>query len=118
MAAGDAFTLVPEAVVTLEPEYNTVESQTESMKKEHYEISSTPVERYRLIFEALTDSERDTLLDHFKDQSGGYYAFSWQSVPNYIGSGANITGRWVKGSLTMNPLNPYWKCSIEFEKEN
>jgi hypothetical protein len=35
MAAGSAFTLVPNLVTTLVPEYNNVQSQTESMKKEY-----------------------------------------------------------------------------------
>jgi len=117
MAAGSAFSLVPNEVITLEPEYNNVQSQTESMKKEYYNISTNAVEKYQLNFKALTNAERDILLTHYKDQSGDYHNFSWQSVPDYIGSGANITGRWVKGSLKMTIISNKLKCSIVFEKE-
>ena len=58
------------------------------------------------------------LLTHYKDQSGGYYPFSWSSTPSYIGGGAAITGRWVEGSLSMTPQGLTWKCSISFEKSN
>jgi hypothetical protein len=33
MAAGSAFTIIPKIVVPHEPEYNNIESQTESQKK-------------------------------------------------------------------------------------
>jgi len=100
------------------PEYNNVTSQTESMKKEYYNISATAVETYQLEFKALSDTDRDTILTHYKDQSGGYHNFSWQSVPSYIGSGANITGRWIEGSLKMSINSNRWKVSLSFEKEN
>jgi hypothetical protein len=118
MAAGSAFTLVPNLVTTLVPEYNNVQSQTESMKKEYFNISATPVESYRIDFNAITSAVRDTILTHYKDQSGGYYPFSWTSVPSYIGSGSNITGRWVEGSLSMEKISNRWKVSISFEKAN
>jgi len=117
MAAGSAFSLEPDVVITLEPEYYNVITPAESAKKEYMNIASTPIERYKLEFAGLSDTDRDTLLTHYKDQYGGYHSFSWQSVPSYIGGGANITGRWVDGSLTMDPLlGRYWKCSIQFEK--
>ena len=118
MAAGSAFTLTPNVVTTADPKYNNVTTQTESMKKEYYNISATPVESYGLVFNALSNTDRDTLLTHYKDQSAGYHPFPWQSVPNYIGSGANITGRWAEGSLKMTPTSNRWKCSISFEKAN
>ena len=118
MAAGSAFTLAPNEVETIAPEYNNVQSQTESMKKEYYQISSTAVERYKLSFKVLSNTDRDTLLAHVKDQSDDFYEFSWQSVPSYIGGGANISGRWVKKTLTMTPILNHWRCSIVFEKSN
>lgn len=118
MAAQDPFTLVPQEVVTKEPVYNNEESQTESMKKEYFNLSSTPTEQWVLSFKALSNTDRDTLLTHFNDQLGGYYSFSWQSVPFYVNSGSNITGRWVKGSLSMAVIGNRWNCSVTFEKEN
>ena len=118
MAAGSAFTIAPNVVDVLVPEYNNVTSQTESMKKEYYNISATPVETYNLTFNVETSTVMNTILTHYKDQSGGYYPFSWQTVPSYIGSGSNITGRWVEGSLNITPVSNRWKISIKFEKAN
>lgn len=118
MAAGDAFTVAPDVVITLEPVYNNVLTPTESMKKERFNISATPVERYQLEFKVNTDTERDAILTHFKDQSGDYFPFSWQSVPSYIGGGSNITGNWVGGSLQMTQNSNRWKITVNFEKAN
>jgi len=118
MAAGSAFSLIPNEVLTADPEYHNVITSAESMKKEYINIASTPTEKYTLSFNLLSNTDRDTLLTHYNDQYGGYHSFTWQSVPSYIGSGANITGRWVGGSLKMTPISKtYWKCSIEFEKD-
>ncbi len=118
MAAGSAFTLVPNEVITEEPEYHNIITESESMKKDYQNISTTKVQKYELIFKALTNVNRDILQTHFEDQYGDYHSFSWQSVPSYIGSGANITGRWVKGSLKMSIISNRWKCSVLFEKNN
>lgn len=118
MAAGSAFTLVPNEVITIEPDYHNVITASESEKKDYQNISTTKVQKYELKFKALTNVNRDILLTHFEDQSGGYYLFSWQSVPSYIGSGANISGRWVKGSLKMSIISNKWRCSVVFEKDN
>lgn len=118
MAAGSAFTLVPNEVITEEPEYHNVITESEFMKKDYQNISTTKVQKYKLNFKALTNANRDILLAHYDDQYGDYHSFSWQSVPSYIGSGANITGRWVKGSLSMAIISNKWKCSVLFEKNN
>ena len=117
MAAGSAFTLVPNEVITEEPEFHNIITPSESMKKEYMNISANSVDTYRLLFKALTNANRDILLTHYNDQYGGYHNFSWQSVPSYIGSGVNITGRWITGSLKMTPVSNKWKCEITFEKE-
>ena len=118
MAARGTFSLIPNEVLTAEPEYHNVITDSESMKKEYINIATTPTEKFTLNFSALTNAERDTLLDHYNDQYGGFYSFSWASVPSYVCSGADITGRWVKGSLKMTSVSKtYWKCSIVFEKD-
>jgi len=118
MAAGDDFTLTPNVVITYPPAYYNVITQSESGKKEYMNIASTPTEKYELQFNALTNSQRDTLLTHYKDNYGEYHSFSWKSVPSYVNSGADMTGRWVDGSLRMSPVgNLYWRCSVVFEKE-
>ncbi len=117
MAAGADFTLVPDLVEIQEPKYNNVITQSESMKKEFLNVSATPEERFRVVFYGLSDTDRSTLLTHFRDNSGGYYPFSWKSVPSYVYSGANMTGRWVEGSFKMSPIGgTRWSCDVVFEK--
>lgn len=119
MAAGDAFTMDPTQVIPEEPIYNNVITLSETMKKDYQNISSTPIKKYKLIFEALTTTNKDAFLTHYNDQYGGYHSFSWTSVPSYIGGGTNITGRWVADSLEITPiLSTVWKISIIFEKDN
>jgi len=117
MAAGSAFTLTPNQVVELEPIYNNVITESESMKKEFLNLSATALQRYKLSFKALTTANKDVLIAHYKDQSGGYYPFSWSSVPSYIESGTSITGRWVDGSLSISPAGTSrWSATIIIEK--
>lgn len=116
MAAGADFTLVPNLVVPLEPIYNNVMPQSESMKKEYLNLSATPTEQFALTFKALTSANMATIRTHFKDNSGGYYPFTWKSVPSYIDSGSNKTGRWVEKSLKISPVgNTRWQVEITFE---
>jgi len=118
MAAGADFTLVPSVVEILEPVYNNVTSQSESMKKEYINIAATPMERYRLSFKALSSTDMATLRTHFKDNSGDYYPFTWKSVPSYVDAGANKTGRWVAGTLKISPnAELYWSCEVTFETQ-
>lgn len=121
MAQGDPFTMTPSEVVPLEPDYHTVVTPSESMKKEYHSMSATPVEAFELSFKGLTTAEKNDLKAHFNDQSGGYYEFTWQTVPDYIDDSSNndMVGRWVKKSLRMMPIAPdAWNCRIKFEKDN
>ena len=119
MAAGSTFSTIPNKVIPLVPEYHNIITTSESMKKEYLNLSATSVDKYKLIFNAVTNAVKETIQTHYKDQSGGYYPFSWQSVPSYIGSGANITGRWIDESLKMTPIGKdLWMCEIVFEKDN
>jgi len=119
MAAGDSFTMSPHEVVPIEPEYHNIITPSESMKKEYLNLSATPIEKYELFFRGLTTVEKNILKDHFDDQSGGYYKFTWTSVPDYIDDSPNMDGRWVKGTLRMMPIAPnVWNCAITFEKDN
>jgi hypothetical protein len=117
MAAGSAFTLEPHEVITIDPEYHNVITTAESMKKDYQNQSVTPTEKYKLIFKYLTNANRDVLLNHYKDQKSGYNSFSWQSVPSYIDSGVNKTGRWEEGSYNNEIAGTMWRCEIIFETE-
>ncbi|MFH1781012.1 MAG: hypothetical protein ABH835_00110 [Patescibacteria group bacterium] len=117
MAAGDNFTLVPDSVIPDEPEYNTVVTPSESMKKEYLAISSTPVEKFTLNFKVLPSSDMLGIRTHYKDQTGGYYPFNWKTVPSYIASPSSMKGRWVAGSMSLGIVgDKYWSLSIKFEK--
>jgi len=117
MAAGENFTLKPYLVITSPPSYYNIITQSESAKKEYMNIASTPIQFYTLYF-ILTNTNRDILLNHYKDNYGGYHNFLWASVPEYINSGANITGRWVDNSLSMNSTGGnHWQISVVFEVE-
>ncbi|HCY86662.1 MAG TPA: hypothetical protein DHV36_16135 [Desulfobacteraceae bacterium] len=118
MAAGSPFTMVPNVVTRIEPVYNNVESETESQKKEYFNIAGSPVEQFRLEFGGKTKAELQAFMAHFNDQLGSFYAFSWQSVPDYIDGGADMTGRWVAGSYKETPVEEHWKFQITFEKAN
>ena len=120
MAAGDAFTsLTPNFVTPINPDYHNKITPSESMKKEYLNMAATPVEQWRLKFSALSSANMNTLLTHVKDQSDGYYEFSWQTVPSHVNGGANITGHWVQGSLSITPSGTlWWTVEITFEKSN
>ena len=118
--AGEAFTMDPQEVIALAPEYHNVITPMESMKKEYHNISATPVEKFRLLFKGLSNTDKETLLDHYNSQSGGYYEFEWQTVPSYIddASDNDKDGRWVDKSLRMTPVGPtLWDCQITFEED-
>lgn len=117
MAAGDAFTIVPTLVKTSAPVYNVETTQSESMKKEYFELAGTPMEIFTLEFSGKTHAEKQAILDHYNDQSGGFQSFSWQSVPSYVGGGANMTGRWVSKSYMESPVSQHWNVTLKFEKE-
>ena len=119
------FTTVPTTVIPETPEYHTIITQTESMKKEYLSLSSNRTQKYKLLFKAITNAVFLTIQDHYDSCLGQYDNFSWTSVPSYIdtdlngsGDGSNMTGRWVEGSLNMTPLGAL-KCNVEiiFEKD-
>lgn len=118
MAAGDPFTLKVASVDILEPEYHNIITASESMKKDYQNISTTAVKQYRLKMN-LSVTDKATFLTHYNDQLGGHHSFSWQTVPSHIGGGANINGRWIKGSMSITIIGGlHWRCEIVFEKDN
>ena len=111
------FTMIPNEVVEETPIYHNIFSQSDFMKKEFFNITGTPLQRYKLKFKALSTVDKDVLLSHYKACYGGYDEFEWTSVPSYIELGVNITGRWVGRSLKIIPVNEQLlSCSIVIEK--
>lgn len=115
--AADDFSLVPTWVIPEPPEFHNVITPSKSFKKEYINVSATPIERYKLIFTGLSDANYGTLRSHVKARYGGYDVFAWISVPSYIESGANMTGRWVDGTLDAQPRANGWDVEIIFEKD-
>jgi len=120
-----AFTVTPTWVHPTEPEFHTITTLSENQKKNYIDLSgSTPVLKYKLLFEGLSDTDFWTLYNHYYSAKGGYDSFVWSSVPSYIDTdqdgtpdGSNITGRWVTGSFRFKPKANSWEAEIEFEKE-
>lgn len=119
------FTLVPNIVTPEPPEYNTIITQTESMKKEYLSLSETPSLKFKLSFKAITNAVFITIQAHYHSCKGQYDNFSWTSVPSYIDTdlsgtadGSNMTGRWVTDSLKMTPIS-FLRCNVDitFEKD-
>jgi len=119
------FTTVPTIVIPETPEYSTIITESEGMDKQYQLLSTTPTQRYRLIFKAIANTLFVTIQAHYHSCYGQYDNFSWTSVPSYIDTdlsgtadGTNMTGRWVQGSLKFTPLGAL-KCNVEliFEKD-
>jgi len=118
------FTLMPTWVDPLEPEYNTIITQTESMKKEYLNLSANATEKFKLRYEGLSDANFKTLFDHYKGEYGGYAAFAWKNayIPSYIKTllgitTGDLTGRWVEKSFNFSPEPHSWTAEVVFEKQ-
>ena len=113
------FTTAPSEVVELSPIFNNVITDSESMKQEYLNISTTSVQQYKIKFNVVTTAVKDAILAHYNGRYGGYDPFAWKSVPAYVNSGADITGRWVGGSLQFTPIGyKRWNVSVIFQKSN
>lgn len=117
------FQLLPTWVHPLEPEYHNIITPVDSMKKEYMNLSATAVEKFRLVFEGMSDANFKTLRDHYKTSYGEYDNFDWKNayIPDYILTllgltSEDISGRWVRGSFRSKPLANSWDADITFEK--
>lgn len=110
------FTSVPTWVEPESPEYHTLVTEAESMKKRFQSLSASPVEKFKLTFTGVSDTTYATIKTHFDGQLGGYDEFTWKSVPSYIDAGANKTGRWVEGSFKQTPRAKGWDLELTFEE--
>ncbi len=122
--AADDFALTPTWVQIEEPEYNNVITQSESMKKEFMNIATTPIEKFKLKFEGMSDANFKTLYDHYKGRYGGYDVFAWlnANIPAYIKTllgltTENLSGRWVTGSFKPKVRAKSFDAEIVFEKD-
>ena len=78
------FTLIPQLVSPEEPEFATIISQSEGMKKQYQSLADIPVLRYKLSFKNMADNDFWILYNHYIACKGPYDFFAWISVPTYI----------------------------------
>jgi len=117
--AADDFSTAPSEVVEVAPSFHNVITESESMKKEFMNLSTTSIQQYQLKFNAKTTAVKDAILLHYNGRYGGYDEFIWTSVPAHVNSGSNLTGRWVTGSIKFTPIGyKLWNITIIFEKSN
>ena len=111
------FTMNPNEVVESEPIYNNAITESDSQKKAFLNLSTDGVKRYTLTFDVLTTVQKDAFLTHWNGELGGYTEFTWTTVPAHVHAGANLTGRWVDGSLVITGIaHRYWKIQVTFEE--
>ena len=123
--AADDFTIKPTIVIPEVPDFNTIITQSESMKKNYQSLSATSTQKWRLIFKAITNTVFVTIQAHYAARYGQYDNFLWTTVPSYIDTdmsgtvdGTSMTGRWVEGSLSVTPLGALkCNCELVFEKD-
>jgi hypothetical protein len=119
------FTLTPTWAYPEEPEFHNVITQSESMKKDYQNISTTAVQRFILEFTGLSDANFKTLYDHYNGGYGSYDLFNWlnANIPGYLKTllgitSENLSGRWVDGSFSFKLKSHSWDAKIKFEKNN
>ena len=119
------FTETPSYVIALAPDFNTIVTPADGMKKQYQSLDTVPVQQFKLIFNAITNEVFMDIQAHYASAFGQYDNFLWTSVPAYIDTtlngvkdGTNMTGRWVRGSLSMTPLKAL-RCNVTvvFEKD-
>ena len=117
--------VTPTWVVPYAPEFHTIVTQAESMRKCYANLSgSSPMYRYKLKWTEMTDGEFWQLHHHYYGCLGGYDSFIWKDVPSYIDAdhdgtpdGDDMTGRWVEGSFKFSPNPRSWNAEVDFEEE-
>ena len=117
--------VTPSWVLPEEPQYYTLITQTESMKKHYTNLSGTSsVERFKLQWTRMTDATFAILKAFYHARKGGYESFTWHCVPSYIDTdadgtadGSDMTGRFVEGTFKFRPQAKFWEAEVTFEKE-
>ena len=125
MSVAKITTVTPTWCYPMEPQFHNIITPSENQKKSYLNLSgSSPVYRYKLVFEGLSDDDFWFLHNHFCSAKGGYDTFDWCTVPSYIDAdhdgtadGGNLTGRWVDGSFRFTPQPNSWDVEIVFEEE-
>lgn len=117
--------VTPTWVYPMEPQFHTIITQTESQKKNFLNLSgSTPVFKWKLVWEKMSDAKFWGLHKHFHDRGGGYAKFAWKDVPAYIDTdmdgtvdGSDVTVRYIAGSFKFSPNAHSWDAEVIVEKD-
>ena len=75
--------VTPTWALQIKEEYNVNISPSKHMRREYYLFSPTPVLQYRLDFQGLSEENYRILQQHYRNVSGQFGAFHWQSIPRY-----------------------------------
>ena len=109
------FNWLPHHVELGPPQWNTLLTEMEGMRKKARLISSLPMKTWILFFRLLTKVERDLLLDHFNGQYGQTIPFNWTNIPSWIDTSASyyyVRYKSYKEELSGGTL---WDVTVEFE---
>ena len=111
----------PNWVEPLAPEYNILQTESESFKAQTYELDSNVKEAWRLVYRGITLAERCTIRSHYTGQKGPYSSFSWTNPPSYANGGAAVTVRYRKvDGFSETPIEDTngqaWNMDLIFEK--
>ena len=114
------FDRVPTWVYPIEERYNVFISPLQEMKKDYYLFSTTPILQYRIEFVGVTEGTYRAIQQQWRDVSGVFSIFLWNSVPSYIdggdGLGTSMQGRWFQSHQT-KALSKAWNVTMFFEKD-
>lgn len=112
--------VTPTWVIPMEESYNVIKTQSETLIKTFDLMSVTPIVKFRLQWRGVTDGDFAAILQHYRDVSGTFAAFTWDCVPTYIdggdGLGVSMTGRWA-GKPSFKPKARSWDLEMVFEKD-
>ena len=114
------FNTTPTWVHPMEDDFNVITTVSENLKKEYFLPEDTSNIQYKLIFEGVKDTTFISILQSYRDVSGTFDSFYWDSVPTYIdggaGSGVSMLGRWISKKFTPQAKS-HWEVELVFEKE-
>lgn len=96
------------------PEWNTVSSEMEGMRKKVRLKSTRPKMIWTLFFRGQSTAEKNAKLAHYNGQYKDLIPFNWTSVPSEIGTGPyNVRYQALKIDHIMNEI---WELEITFEE--
>lgn len=109
------FTWTPKQTTPHETQYAAIQTDSEDYKKESLLIDSTGRRRWDLLFTRVEQADYILMQAHYDGQYGPHASFTWKTVPVFIGSGVDITVRYV--SFAAKPIEvKRWEIRITFEE--